>query len=84
MARRHVLNLDERGVDWLHHHPDDHHAPLSRIRQLVLSVTEFLLAEGELFQVMVVILWMAVLSLRLVQPLLCAPTPPPRLLARAL
>jgi len=84
IARLHALNLDEREAQQPHQQDDCHHAPLSRIRHLVLSVTEFLLVEGGLFQVVVVLLWMVTLSLRLVQPPLCVPKPPPRPLACAL
>ncbi len=78
IARLHALRLDEREAQQSRHHAGDHHAPLSRIRQLVLSVTEFVLTQCEWPGVVVVGLWTMLLLLRLAQPILRVPEPPPR------
>ena len=83
IARLHALRLDEREAQPSHHHTGDHHAPLSRIRQLVLSVTEFVLTQYEWPGVVIVGLWMMLLMLRPAQPLLLVPEPPPRRLVYA-
>jgi len=83
IARLHALRLDEREAQPSHHHAGDHHAPLSRIRQLVLSVTEFVLTQYEWPGVIVVGLWMMLLMSRPAQPLLLVPEPPPRRLVCA-
>jgi hypothetical protein len=83
IPRLHALRLDEREAQQSHHHTGDHHAPLSRIRQLVLSVTEFVLTQYEWPGVVIVGLWMMLLMLRPAQPLLLVPEPPPRRLVYA-
>jgi hypothetical protein len=83
IARLHALRLDEREAQQSHHHAGDHHAPLSRIRQLVLSVTEFMLTQYEWPGVMIIGLWMMLLMLRPAQPLLLVPEPPPKRLVCA-
>ena len=83
IARLHALRLDEREAQPSHHHTGDHHAPLSRIRQLVLSVTEFVLTQYEWPGVVIVGLWMMLLMLRPAQSLLLVPEPPPRRLVCA-
>ncbi|MCS6849293.1 MAG: hypothetical protein RMN52_16445, partial [Anaerolineae bacterium] len=77
MARLHALSLSERKSQHTHHHDDDH-APLMRLRQMVNSVTEFLLALGFAIGASVIALQFVVPLLHLSQPVLAVPTPPPR------
>jgi len=78
MARLHALGLDQRRAQQLHQHADGHDMPLSRVRELVTSVTEFVLAEGGLSAGVLALLWTFALLLRSTQPILCVPKPPPR------
>jgi len=78
MARLHALSLDQRRAQQPHLHADEHDVPLSRIRELLTSVTEFVLAEGGLSAGMLALLWTFALFLRSAQPILCVPKPPPR------
>ncbi|GIV84838.1 MAG: hypothetical protein KatS3mg052_1845 [Candidatus Roseilinea sp.] len=80
MARLHALSLSERKSQRADHHGDDH-APLVRLKQMVNSVTEFLLALGGAIGASVAVLRLIAPLLRLSQPLLAAPEPPPRLRA---
>ncbi|BCX04849.1 MAG: hypothetical protein KatS3mg053_2787 [Candidatus Roseilinea sp.] len=77
MARLHALSLSERKSQHPHHHSDDR-APLTRLKQMVNSVTEFLLSLGVAIGASVAVLRRILPLLHLGQPLLAVPTPPPR------
>lgn len=78
MARLHALSLSERTSQHTHHHHNDDRAPLMRLKQMVNSVTEFLLALGIAIGALVIVLRFAIPLLYLDQPVLAVPTPPPR------
>ncbi len=80
MARLHALSLSERKSQHTHH-PGDDRAPLMRLKQMVNSVTEFLLTLSLAIGASVIALRFAILHLHLSQPVLAVPTPPPRLRA---
>lgn len=77
MARLHALSLSERKSQHTHHQHSDDRAPLTRLKQMVNSVTEFLLTFGVATGTAVVALQAVVLLLHLVQPILAVPEPPP-------
>jgi hypothetical protein len=77
MARLHALSLSERKTQQPHSHSDDH-APLARLKQMVSSVTEFILMLGIAIGAAVVALRIVTPVLRLDQPVLAVPKPPPR------
>ncbi len=81
MARLHALSLSERQSQQRTHHHSDDRAPLMRLKQMVNSVTEFLLTLGLVFGASIAALRPAILHLHLSQPVLAVPTPPPRLCA---
>lgn len=76
MARLHALSLSERKAQRPHHHDDQ--APIARLRQMVNSVTEFLLVLGVAIGVSITVLRLTAPALHLSQPTLAVPTPPPR------
>ncbi len=79
MARRHALSLSERQSQHSHHHNrSDDHAPLARLKQMVNSVSEFLLALAVAIGTAAVALRFTAPALHLDQPVLSVPKPPPR------
>ncbi|PJF48681.1 MAG: hypothetical protein D6709_06425 [Chloroflexi bacterium] len=77
MARLHALSLSERKSQRADHHGDAP-APLVRLKQMVNSVTEFLLALGLTIGASAIVLRFVILRLHLSEPVLAVPTPPPR------
>lgn len=77
MARLHALSLAERKAQHDHHHDDDR-APLARLKQMVNSVTEFLLTVSIAICALIIAQRFTSPLLRLNYPLLAVPTPPPR------
>lgn len=81
MARLHALSLSERKSQQHTHHHGDDRAPLMRLKQMVNSVTEFLLTLSLAIGTSAAVLRFVILRLRLSQPALAVPKPPPRLRA---
>ncbi|MFN4294121.1 MAG: hypothetical protein ACK4JD_08315 [Thermoflexales bacterium] len=79
MARLHALSLSERKSQQHTHDHGDDRAPLMRLKQMVNSVTEFLLTLSLAIGASAAVRRFVILRLRLSQPALAVPTPPPRL-----
>ena len=78
MARLHALSLSERKAPHPHSHSDDGYAPLARLKQMVSSVTEFVLILGVAVGAGVVVARIVIPVQRFDQPTLAVPKPPPR------